>query len=82
MAKLSKNLFSGDAAPDLGEADAEAQHVFLDAETVTAPVRAQSAFEKLMAISDRTEGEPLPVMAPSRVQEIEDDLDVTPQRGA
>lgn len=80
MVKLTKELFA-DAAPEFGDDDEGAQHVFKE-ESPAPPPPSLTAFQKLLAISDRTDGVPLPVMAPKPIQMLEDDLDVSPSNGA
>lgn len=79
MAKLSKNSFLGDPAPDFDDADETSQHVF--SAPVEELVRVATAFEKLVAIAGRTSGDTLPVIRPTRVQEVEDDLELGPRTG-
>ena len=82
MVKLTKDLFA-DTAPEFGDADEDAQHVFKEEEEhTTPPAPALTAFQKLLAISDRVGGEPLPIMSPKPIQMLEDDLDISPSNGA
>lgn len=81
MAKLSKSLFAGDPAPEFDTADADAQHVFVDDAVADDAPRTASAFDRLVAISERTTGDVLTVAKPTSAHEIEDDLDLSPRTG-
>ncbi|WP_234625011.1 hypothetical protein RMS29_027705 (plasmid) [Agrobacterium rosae] len=81
MAKLSKSLFAGDPAPDFEAGDDFAQHVFAEETSTEGSPHAPTAFERLVAISERTSGEALPVSRPISAHEVEDDLDVVPGNG-
>ncbi len=78
---LSKRLFAGDSAPEFDASDDLAQHVFTEEDAAIEAPRALTAFERLVAISERTTGEVLTVSKPISAHEVEDDLDVAPRNG-
>lgn len=64
MAKLSKSMFSGDKGPDYDGSDGAAQHLFHDDIVDAGEWRQPGVFDKLVAISKRAAGDPLPVLEP------------------